>query len=222
MTLEFPASPAPGERYGKYVWDDAKEVWGTTAPAPLVERVETLEDDRVLRRVVPTSMSVGSGSGSFSATTGLVTFSASSSISLNGIFTADFVNYELIVRMTSASGGAGTLLRVGVGTTDDTTNYQLSYMEQAGTSAWTGGTSSTFVRFGRADTGGMFGKCLIGGPFQSDRATFFIGEGIDTSGYHARAGGRYATAKSQTRLTLLSELGATFTGTMQVLGVMPA
>jgi hypothetical protein len=49
-----------------------------------------------LAKIVPSSVAVGSGTGS-SDTTGKVTFSGASTVSLNGVFTSSYRNYKIIV-----------------------------------------------------------------------------------------------------------------------------
>lgn len=219
MALEFPSSPTNGQVYNNYVFDSAKGVWGTSAPGPLVTRVTALETLKASTRVIPTSMSVGSGSGSFSTTTGLVTFTSATSVSLNGIFTANFPNYQLIVNLSASSGGSGLLLRFGVGTTDDTTSYSGSYAEHNGAGAWIFVGPTTFVRTGRIAAGGAGARATIFSPFSSVYRTYAEGASHDTDNLGAVGSGFYTTAKSHTRLTVLGELGAQMTGTLQVIGL---
>jgi len=73
--------------------------------------------------MVPTSVSVGSGTGTVGAN-GLVTFSGVSSINLNGIFTSGYKNYRLVINIDSSSGqtSVGQQLTVG-GTAASAGNY---------------------------------------------------------------------------------------------------
>ena len=52
--------------------------------------------------VIPTSVSVGSGTGSVS-TTGVVTFAGASSVMLNGIFNSTYRNYRIVCQINSAT-----------------------------------------------------------------------------------------------------------------------
>jgi hypothetical protein len=61
-----------------------------------------------LAKIVPSSVAVGSGTGS-ADTLGTVTFSGCSSVSLNGIFTSTYINYRLVANL---SGGNATELDV--------------------------------------------------------------------------------------------------------------
>ena len=76
--------------------------------------------------VIPSSVAVGSGSGSFNATTGLTTFSGASSISLNGVFTSTYTRYQLIMRVALSAAEAMTLRwRVG-GINNSLANYSTT------------------------------------------------------------------------------------------------
>jgi hypothetical protein len=73
---------------------------------------------------IPTSVAVGSGSGSFNATTGNVTFSGATSISLNGVFNATFSRYVIIGTAGATTGGNLGRMRFRTSGTDNTTsNY---------------------------------------------------------------------------------------------------
>lgn len=69
-----------------------------------------------MTQVIPTSVSVGSGSGSVDAN-GAVTFSGASSISLNGAFTSTYDNYRIVIS-SKASGDTDFNFRIRTGTTD--------------------------------------------------------------------------------------------------------
>lgn len=63
-----------------------------------------------LNVVVPTSVTVGSGSGSVGAN-GVVTFTSASSVSINGCFTSTYSNYRVIAQVTGASTSTVTFFR---------------------------------------------------------------------------------------------------------------
>lgn len=78
-----------------------------------------------LTPMIPTSVSVSSGSGSVAAN-GTVTFSGTNTVSLNGCFTTDFLNYKIIFNQRSASTVADGFVRLRSGTTDMATGYYYS------------------------------------------------------------------------------------------------
>jgi hypothetical protein len=89
-----------------------------------VGSLNTSDDVSGLIKVVPTSVAVGSGSGSADSL-GTVTFSGASSVSLNGIFTSTYENYRIKVVLTT-SGNATVSTRYRASNSDITSaNYDL-------------------------------------------------------------------------------------------------
>ena len=76
-----------------------------------------------LAKVVPSSVAVGSGSGSVDSN-GTVTFSGASSVSLNDVFTSNYDSYKIILRVTSVSTALDVRLRYRIsGSDNSTSNY---------------------------------------------------------------------------------------------------
>jgi hypothetical protein len=74
------------------------------------------------------SVAVGSGTGSASAT-GQVTFSLASSVSLNGVFSATYQNYMVVMNISARSTTNYIRLRWRVGGVDNTTaDYDYQYL----------------------------------------------------------------------------------------------
>ena len=96
--------------------------------------------------VVPTSVAVGSGSGSFDATTGTVTFSGASSVSLNGVFTGTYANYVIVNTVVCATGGVYGTFRVRAAGTDVSTStykYGQSFVNATAAGFEVGSASAT-------------------------------------------------------------------------------
>ena len=72
--------------------------------------------------IIPTSVAVGSGTGSFNATTGNVTFAGATSISVNGVFSATYDKYIIIYKSGVTTGGNSASLRFRTAGTDNSTN----------------------------------------------------------------------------------------------------
>lgn len=96
--------------------------------------------------IVPTSVSVGSGSASVS-TGGLVTFTGVSVVNLNGVFSSGFARYRILLTMGDASSATSSTVRMNVrsGTTSLTTGYTAQGVQQTASNApsawnytWTG------------------------------------------------------------------------------------
>jgi hypothetical protein len=100
--------------------------------------------------IVPTSVSVGGGTAT-AGTNGQVTFtSATTSLSLNGVFSSAYDNYRIVYRATYASA-ASVSARLRIATTDTATNYIFaSVFTNTGTA---GASSTTSTSFGLSITG---------------------------------------------------------------------
>lgn len=77
-------------------------------------RLTTLEARKLsgLVPVIPTSVTTGSGSGSHNTTTGLVTFTNASSVSINGCFTSAYANYRIILEVPTAGATSALNFRL--------------------------------------------------------------------------------------------------------------
>ena len=84
--------------------------------------VSASTDSAGLRLITPASVAVGSGSYSISST-GAVTFSGASSISLNNVFSSTYDNYKLMFYCTAASATTTIQFRFRTTTDDTGTNY---------------------------------------------------------------------------------------------------
>jgi hypothetical protein len=79
-----------------------------------------------LTQVIPTSVAVGSGSGSVGAN-GVVTFTSASSVSINGCFTSTYSNYRVVANVTGTSTSTLTFFRfISGGSVDSGSNYMWS------------------------------------------------------------------------------------------------
>jgi hypothetical protein len=72
--------------------------WDSLAYASAVPAASSIG----LTPVIPTGVTVASGSGSYDSTTGLVTFSAARDIDMTGIFTSTYKNYRIVINMTAS------------------------------------------------------------------------------------------------------------------------
>lgn len=116
-------------------------VWSGSAWVSVASEVESLAGyatqsyaDNIagMKLVVPTSVAVGSGSGSIS-TQGTVSFSGASSVSLNGCFSSTYDNYRVIVIGSSTAGSTTFRFRTS-GTDNSAASYQRQYLDATSTS----------------------------------------------------------------------------------------
>lgn len=133
-------------------------VWSGSAWVSVATEVESLatyatqsyaDSQPGMKLIVPSSVSVGSGSGSVS-TQGAVTFSGASSVSINSCFSSSYRNYKIIVNFTARSADMSVQMRMRTGTTDNSNaSYgrsgiefvdnatTLTALNSAGQTAWT-------------------------------------------------------------------------------------
>jgi hypothetical protein len=80
-----------------------------------------------LAKIVPSSVAVGSGTGSATAL-GTVTFSGASSVSLNDVFNSTYRNYRIICNFVSTTGSNSyTSIRMRASNADESgTNYKFA------------------------------------------------------------------------------------------------
>lgn len=79
-----------------------------------------------LAKVIPSSVAVGSGTGSADSL-GNVTFSGCSSVSINGAFSSTYQNYKIILVASSFSADNSVQLRVRASGTDNLTTNSYTY-----------------------------------------------------------------------------------------------
>ena len=129
-----------------------------------------------LAKVIPSSVAVGSGSGSVDSN-GTVTYSGATSISLNGCFTSTYQNYRIVYNISSFAGTAGNFnLRMRASGIDNAnSNYKYSALNSNNVAPWwdgivsTGTTSMIIHRYTRAE--GIDGIIDMFNPFATNYTT---------------------------------------------------
>jgi hypothetical protein len=120
MALDFPSSPTNGQVFSNYIYDTSLPGWRNINTSQGV----TLQYASGLVPIIPSSVFVGSGSATVS-TAGKVSFTSSSSISLNGTFSSAYNNYRITLNVNNASTtGVAIYIRLRSSGTDNSTNYQ--------------------------------------------------------------------------------------------------
>jgi|694.fasta_scaffold125407_3 hypothetical protein len=147
-----------------------------------------------LAKIVPSSVAVGSGTGSADSL-GTVTFSGASSISLNGIFSATYRNYRVLLDFVNASETSVSMRLRASGSDLSTSVYNYA------TYRFRSGNVAANDNFGEGQTSAIFS-----GDTGTDGRTFYTFEfnspqiaantnitmnfikGITTTGFNAIAG----------------------------------
>ena len=112
-------------------------VYSGTDWVPLASEVTNLSNYQLsngvgLNKIIPTSVAVGSGSGSVDAN-GVVSFSGASSVTINGIFTSAYRNYFLTWESTSPASLYPNYRLSTSGTPNSTANYNFQRLQSTGT-----------------------------------------------------------------------------------------
>ena len=167
--------------------------------------------------IVPTSAAVGSGTATFSSTTGFVTVTGASSVSLNGVFTATYNNYFINLNLLPAAGTPIPTFRIRAAGTDLTTStysYSGGYSD-ATTLGWLfGSASATSIFLPQLKTVAGMVPIQINSPFLSAYTT------LTTNGYgngHQFTGGIVNNSTSYDGFTITTP-SSTLTGTISVFG----
>jgi hypothetical protein len=193
-------------------------------------RLTTLEARRLsaLSPVVPSSVVVSSGSGSFNSTTGLVTFTGATSISVNGCFTSTYTNYRVILhQMRSNTSNTAVKFRLRSAGTDYTTNqYYTNGIVQTGTAAMTQYfvMNGTWLDFGAQPSSGSDNYGFFSFDISSPQVTGTMktvtgsGYGFQASTAAFHVSGLVGVTSSYDGFTIFTNSAATFNGKISVMG----
>lgn len=168
----------------------------------------------------PTSIANSSGTATL-GTDGQVSFSSISTVSMNGIFNADFDNYVANIHVTGASTNIGVSMRVRASGTDDSTSSSYTMQQLAAASSTITGTRTTDNKgYWNEITATPSGaQLLIYGPYLTQPTAFRSITISQSAEVQLRD---YATIHNQSNsydgLTLIGN-GGTFSGTIQIYGV---
>lgn len=177
-----------------------------------------------LHIIKPTSVVVGSGTGSV-ADQGAVTFSGASSVSLNGCFSANYDNYLIRLSLTSVGVSGYQYMRMRNSTDETTSNYNWSgiYNTSGGvTPTGEGGGAVNYWAFFYMSTGdtGVTTTFSMHNPFQA-AATNLTSSSVRHAGGSASVNYHHAATKadstSYSGFTIYPS-SSTVTGTIRVYG----
>ena len=173
-----------------------------------------------LAKIVPTSVAVGSGTGS-SDSLGNVTFSSVSSVSLNGCFSSVYNNYRIIINITSASGtGDRIRFQLRASGSNTTSNYATNgfYWQLNGGASGLEGTQSQYIVMGYSSgTSWTHNVSDIISPFLS-APTATIGLTVRGDAYAVTSAGLQSDSTSFDGFTISPVNAVNITGTIRVYG----
>jgi hypothetical protein len=174
-----------------------------------------------LAKIVPSSVAVGSGTGSANSL-GTVTFTGVSSVSLNDVFNATYDNYKIILySRTSSTSGLELKIRLRSSGTDNTNNWNSITDWSSSVTLGYGSNNSSLDNGIFAFGGNVLGLCEadVAVPFLALN-TGIISKSVlqsNSDQYTATHGLYHSQATSYTGFTIYPSSG-TFTGTISVYG----
>ena len=208
-------------------------VWSGSAWVSVASEVESLagfatqsyaDNTPGMKLIVPTSVSVGSGSGSV-ATQGTVSFSGASSVSLNNVFSSTYTNYKIVITGTGPSDTFNFRFRVGgADSTGSEYWYVFAWMSSSAASMQTPTVAENATSFKIGEFGGSANTITfdVGGPFLAATTAMNIhnsfSRGTSTGNMRSYIGGGFHDlATSYTGFSFYCDSG-TMTGTVSVYG----
>ncbi len=141
--------------------------------------------------IVPTSIAVGSGTGTVS-TTGLVTINGATSVTLNGVFTDTYKRYKIVIGGYSSSSEWLNFRLSNGGTPNSSSNYYFAggYVNTSSMAFQGAATSAAYGRFGYAASDGF----IVEGDFVGLRDTDRYARSSSRLGYGTIAETMYGNA----------------------------
>lgn len=169
-----------------------------------------------LKLIIPSAVTVGTGTGSIGAN-GQVTFTGASSIAFNNVFSSTYDSYKIILNVTSSSGSPSIRFRFRSGGTPNTaTAYAYGHTKNAYTTSNSadGGytTSFAWAYYGVTPTTGSFD---VHAPFLN-QYTGMVGQ-LQTSADFWSAGYKHTVTASYDGFEFYPDSG-TITGLIQIYG----
>jgi hypothetical protein len=177
-----------------------------------------LDSELGLSLITPTSISVGSGSGSISST-GAVSFTGASSIALNNCFSSTYRNYKIILNATSSTSATTRFRWTSGGTPNSTTSsYSTTYLYGSGVSASSATEVDNNAIFGSIASSTISGNNTIDvfAPFLTEQTAFFSSPQESGGSISLRSGYHNQSTSYDGFVIILS--GGTITGTIRVYG----
>jgi len=174
-----------------------------------------------LAKIVPSSVTVGSGTGSATAL-GTVTFTGASSVTLNGIFSSTYDNYKIIFAELEGSTGTTLRGRLGASGTPTTAGYYYGAWlvnHTAGTGTGSGSNQGSIFlnEVAAGSTNGVGQEIDFFSPYKALDTTFNY-QGFCTQQLRMHVGsGEIDNATLMTDFQIFPDSG-TITGTASIYG----
>lgn len=130
--IDFPTSPTNGQVYAGWIYDSSLPGWRNVNSDSGVAALSSMG----LKNVVPTSISVGSGSATVNAN-GTITVSGANSLTINGAFPTTYTKFLIATNITATASGNVTFQLSSAGTAATTAYTHRIIYTDYGTSTMT-------------------------------------------------------------------------------------
>lgn len=173
--------------------------------------------------IKPTSIvSTGTGNSSSINTNGSVTFSTCQTLSLNGVFSADYDNYMIVMRHTSSGSTEITFKLRSAGTDNSTANsYVFELLSASGTTIFANRYTQTpsLNQSRNVQRAGFVANFY--GPFLSQPTAYrTVTINDDASARIYDGAGTHNQSTSYDGLTIFADSGLSITGLVGVYGMV--
>lgn len=190
-----------------------------TLSSTIGTRLEAVEAKPTgLVSIIPTSVTIASGTSSYNST-GVVTFDAASSVRLNGVFSSNYQDYRVQYRLNT-SASTRPLCRFSKNGIDSSTSvYATANITYTQSTVYAGGaTSAAMYPNSTVGVTTHSAEFTIYKPFDATAYTMAYSTGI--GGYEGGRTGsvRHLIADTWDGFTVLPETGGTISGTIRVYG----
>lgn len=221
MPIDFPSNPTNGQVYGTYVYDSSITAWRNLNTDAGATQLATSVG---LRNIVPTSIAKGASGSASVNSNGTVSFTATESVSLNGVFSSAYEKYVITFTINAATVTTQLRFRLRAAGVDQTGNYLWggNQANHAGTaSAFYGAQNSVVLGdFSNQSATTHSSVMDIFNPFLSQRKSFthrFMYDNL-TYVFGGSFGGYYQATTSCDGFTIYPGAAGNFSGTVQVFG----
>jgi hypothetical protein len=186
----------------------------------------TSSGSRGLNQIIPSSVSVGSGTASVGANGKITLTSVGTNISINGVFSSTYTNYHIVYDLISASSHTALNMRLRASGTDNTTatSYKTGGLDSSIPFAASGLSSQTsdsdkFSKLGWVGSVSINGGAFdIFQPFIAAKTTYVGSHFGNAAGdwYYSAGGGSHTQATSYDGFSLLTT--QSLTGAIYIYG----
>jgi hypothetical protein len=145
-----------------------------------------------------------------------VSFTSSSQVNQNSIFSSTYTNYFLVIELTNTVTNVDTLFRLRASGSDSSTSYSLQGYLSQGSTVVAESSSTAFPIIRAGSTTLSFGQLNLFNPFVAAH-TGFVGANGGSHGYAANLNGRHTVATSYDGFSLIPGSG-TITGSITIYG----